>query len=38
MAYILADAARWMDAARNRLVCGCDKCADEFGLTDSPPG
>ena len=31
-------AARGMDTARNRLLCGGDKSADEFRLADSPAG
>ena len=38
VAQIDTHAVRGMDAARERLVDGSDKSADEFGLTDSPTG
>ena len=38
MTDVRADAVRRMDAARNRFVCGRDKRAEEFSLTDGPTG
>ena len=38
VAQIGTHAVRGMDAARERLIDGSDKSADEFGLTDRPTG
>ena len=38
MTCVRTDATRRMDATRNRFVCGRDKRAEEFSLTDSPAG
>jgi len=38
VANIRAEAARRMDAARNRFASGGDQSADEFRLAGGPPG